>query len=523
MSPTRKPVFTERDEDLIYETARDQVLATVLGEGGPSSAEFSAVLGNLAEVQLLGTFVSFKKSGELRSCMGWMSEGVALAEALRQSAITAAKDDPRFPPIARSELDSLTMEVWVLWGMEEVPERGEARLGAFEIGRHGLQVKSLNRRGLLLPGVAVEYQMSPLEFLEATCRKAGLAKDAWRDDSVALYRFEGLAIERSFLDDDVKKRLAAAPVREQKSRESYSWNFRPLAYPAANDSARSALRPAAVAGMFYPAGVRARHKMLDAFFSGANQGENGEEHQDQTQAPAAKIHAEAVMIPHAGWVYSGPLAAQTLQKVEIPETVMIFAPKHRAEGEPFAVAPNIAWDFGGETLESDPALAEAFCRAVEPFRFDAAAHAREHAIEVQLPLLHRLRPDVRVVGVVVGQTRTRGILAAAERFGAFLRTLEKPPLLIISSDMNHFENEQRTRQLDRKALDALETLDAETLCSTVLENGITMCGVWGATFVLAALKSAGRLHRFEQVGYTTSAASSGDTDRVVGYAGYLFN
>lgn len=515
MPPTQKPTFTQRDEDLIFQTARDQVLATVLGEGGPTETEFSASLGELADVSLLGTFVSFKKNGELRSCMGWMSEGIALAEALRQSAITAAKDDPRFAPIARSELDKLTMEVWVLWGMEEVPEQGQARLGAFEIGRHGIQVKSANRRGLLLPGVAVEHKMSPLEFLEATCRKAGLAKDAWRGDSVTLYRFEGLAIERPFLDDDAEKRIAASPVPEQQSRESYSWNFRPLAYPAAVDSACRPVRPAAVAGMFYPAGIKARHQLLDALFS--------DENQDETRSEAKKIRAEAILIPHAGWVYSGRLAAKTLQKVEIPETVMIFAPKHRAEGGSFAVAPNLTWDFGGETLESDPELAEAFCRAVEPFRFDAAAHAREHAVEVQLPLLRRLRPDVRVVGVVVGQTRTTDIFAAAERFGTFLETLEKSPLLIISSDMNHFENEQRTRQLDRKALEALETLDAKTLCSTVLGNGITMCGVWAAAFVLAALKQAGRLHDFEKIGYTTSAESSGDTDRVVGYAGYLFH
>lgn len=510
MSPTQKPLFTEKDEDLIFQTARDQVLATVLGEPGPTKAEFSAALGNLADLSLLGTFVSFKSGGELRSCMGWMSEGIELAEALRQSAITAAKDDPRFPPIHRGELERLTMEVWVLWGMEEVAERGEARLGTFEIGRHGLQIKSGGCRGLLLPGVAVEYNMSPLEFLEATCRKAGLAPGAWRDGSTTLFRFEGLAIDRPFLDDEAKKRLAESARRQPSAAERYSWNFRPLSAPAGVHVRPSKVRQAAVAGKFYPKNASEQKVMLDALFAQA----------DKSTEP--KVRAQAVLIPHAGWIYSGRLAAETLSRVDIPKTVMIFAPKHRAEGDRFAVAPNAVWECGSTRLNGDPALAEAFCRAVPLFSLDAAAHEREHAVEVQIPILARLQPYVNVVGVVVGQTRTEEILAAADRFADFLAGLESPPLLIISSDMNHFENESRTRQLDRMALDALETLDAEKLCSTVLENGITMCGVYPATFVLAALKKAGRLHTFTEVGYTTSAESSGDTERVVGYAGYIF-
>lgn len=510
MSPTEKPTFDTAAEDLIFRVARDQVLAVVLGSSEQKTLDVKKNLGPLADVPLLGTFVSFKKRGTLRSCMGWMSDGAPLAESLRSSAISAAKDDPRFPPIAQSELPELEMEVWVLWGMRETQETGEARLGTFEIGRHGLQIKSGYHRGLLLPAVAVEYRMSPREFLEATCRKAGLPKDAWLDANTTLCVFEGVAISRPFLDDETKKRLADLPETKKTSRESYSWNLGPLSAP--RDSAtKTSIRPAAVNGMFYPKGAQEQKKMLDAMFTAENK---------NASAPSP---AAAVLIPHAGWVYSGRLAAETLARVEIPETVMIFAPKHRAEGHAWAVAPNGSWDFGAGQIAGDPELGKAFCDAVPDFKLDSAAHAREHAIEVQLPLLARLRPDVKVVGAVVGHTLLDNVKAAGEKFAAFLQTLEKPPLLIISSDMNHFENEERTRRLDQKALDALETLNPERLAETVLGNGITMCGIFPAVFVLSALKKCGRLNRFEKIGYTTSAESSGDTDRVVGYAGYLFD
>ena len=201
---------------------------------------------------------------------------------------------------------------------------------------------------------------------------------------------------------------------------------------------------------------------------------------------------------------------------------MIFAPKHRAEGASWAIVPCSAWEFGGGKLDADRSLAERIVAAVPRVSFDETAHRREHAIEVQLPLLARLAPRVNVVGGVIGFASLDALLESAKQFGQLLQSMEKMPLLIISSDMNHFENEKRTRALDAKALAALETLDPAKLYETVTENGITMCGIAPACFVLAALREAGKLHTWEKIGYTTSAESSGETDRVVGYAGYVF-
>ncbi len=512
---TEKPVFTKEAEDLIFHTARAQVVSTVLHRGAGHAPDFYKELGPWARTPVLGTFVSFKKNGDLRSCMGWMNDGTPLAEALRASAVSAAREDPRFPPLAGSEFESLSMEVWVLWGMTEVLCPPEERAGAFQIGRHGLQISAPGRRGLLLPGVALEFKMGPVEFLEAVCRKAGLPRSAWRDSRTVLNIFEGLAIDRPFFDKTVAaERSKAAETQSEPGRfdlRQYSWNFgTPTVAAAPAPSPKPEfppIRPAAVAGMFYPRGDE-QARMLGKFAAAA------------PKEPSCT--AAAVMIPHAGWVYSGELAYRTLAETTIPSSVLILAPKHRSEGAPWALSPSRAWDFGEGQLENDMRLTREIAEAVPQFRLDARAHQREHAIEVILPMLARLAPGVKVAGGVIGFGREDDLFDGARRFAGYYAGLKDPPLLIISSDMNHYENQQRTEILDRKALDALETLDPRRLCSVVAENRITMCGVHPAAFVLEALKRAGRLASCRMVGHTTSAAASGDTAHVVGYAGYLF-
>jgi AmmeMemoRadiSam system protein B len=94
-------------------------------------------------------------------------------------------------------------------------------------------------------------------------------------------------------------------------------------------------------------------------------------------------------------------------------------------------------------------------------------------------------------------------------------------LLLISSDMNHFATEEENRRLDQIALGAMESLDPARLLETVRRHDISMCGVLPAVIVMETLRQLGKLHRSERVAYGTSADVSGDTSRVVGYAGLL--
>ena len=266
------------------------------------------------------------------------------------------------------------------------------------------------------------------------------------------------------------------------------------------------IRPAAVAGQFYPARAEEIDRMLDEWFSGGVQPE-----------PWA-----GALVPHAGWIYSGRLAAAVFRRVKFPRRVIVLAPKHNAEGADWAVAPHRTWQLPGRTLESDPELARQLADSISGLVLDAAAHGREHSIEVQLPLLARLAPQARVVGIAIHGGDLDALERFAEQLAGVLASLDERPLLVVSSDMNHYANEAQTRLRDRMALDALESLDPERLYHTVLEQQISMCGVLPAVVAMKTLRRLNSLSRYEEVGYATSAETSGDRQRVVGYAGALF-
>ena len=222
-----------------------------------------------------------------------------------------------------------------------------------------------------------------------------------------------------------------------------------------------------------------------------------------------------------GIYFSGRLAAATLARVRIPQQVIILSPRHRPVGAEWAVAPHQAWGLPGMTLASDSELAERLAKEISGLELDAAAHREEHAIEVQLPIIARLRPDARVVGMVIGGDGLARLQEFGRQLAGVLRQLEPRPLLVISTDMNHFAGDGHTRAVDRLALDALQSLDPAILYHTVRERGVSMCGVMPAVIVMEALRTLGALNRIEEVGYATSADAGGDTSHVVGYAGAL--
>jgi AmmeMemoRadiSam system radical SAM enzyme/AmmeMemoRadiSam system protein B/AmmeMemoRadiSam system protein A len=265
------------------------------------------------------------------------------------------------------------------------------------------------------------------------------------------------------------------------------------------------VRPAAVAGTFYPGTPQEIDRLLGQFL---------------TELPKPEPWP-AALVPHAGWIYSGRLAATTLARVEIPEQVIVFCPRHRAGGADWAVTPHETWSLPGGNLAADPELARRLASSIPGLVLDALAHQQEHAIEVQLPILARLAPKSRVIGIAIG----RGDLAQLQRFAEGLAnviaSLPHRPLLVISSDMNHYASDADTRRLDQVALRAMQTLDPVRLFETVTQQRISMCGLRPAVIVMETLRRLDTLHRMELVGYTTSAEASGDSRRCVGYAGVL--
>ncbi|HSB77519.1 MAG TPA: AmmeMemoRadiSam system protein B, partial [Candidatus Methylomirabilis sp.] len=251
------------------------------------------------------------------------------------------------------------------------------------------------------------------------------------------------------------------------------------------------VRPAAVAGSFYPGEAETLWNMVEQLLG-------------DVTPPRAPW--QAVMVPHAGLKYSGKIAAAVFQRVEIPEVVIILGPRHTHAGMEWAVAPHDVWSLPGATVASDPTLARQLAAAIPDLHLDALAHQREHCIEVQLPFLARLAPQTRVVGITLGAASLERCRQFASGLAEVLRQRADPPLLVISSDLNHYSSEAENRRLDALALTALESLNPATVFDTMTQHKISMCGLLPAVIVLETLHQLGRLRRAQRVAYDTSAA-----------------
>lgn len=162
----------------LLERARAAVASAVgVGVAAPHAAAPGLAM-------LAGAFVTLRVRGELRGCIGYPDCDRPLVDVVQQCAVSAATADPRFPRLGAREYADATMEISVLGPIEPVSDVAD-----IEIGRHGLIAEQGHRRGLLLPQVAAERGWSCEEFIEHTCRKAGLPNDAWRHGA-KLYKFE---------------------------------------------------------------------------------------------------------------------------------------------------------------------------------------------------------------------------------------------------------------------------------------------------------------------------------------------
>jgi AmmeMemoRadiSam system radical SAM enzyme/AmmeMemoRadiSam system protein B/AmmeMemoRadiSam system protein A len=268
-------------------------------------------------------------------------------------------------------------------------------------------------------------------------------------------------------------------------------------------------RPPAVAGSFYPQDDSEREALVDQLLD--------------ELPPVETESVAAAMVPHAGLRYSGRIAADVWRRIDLPSDVLIIGPKHTPEGADWAVAPHHQWQLSSTaSLPGAVELAEQIAARIPGMELDGAAHRREHGIEVQLPLLYRLAPQTRVAAIAMQGGSFEELRHAASALADWIGGLDNPPLLVISSDMNHFADDSENRRRDALALAMLEQYDPEGLLNVCEEESISMCGQIPAALVLLTLKALGQQVQFRQIAYATSGDVSGDLSRVVGYAGVLF-
>ena len=174
--------FHVSDEEKTY--LKDLVKQSIGHRLGLTSApDMTPVSENLR--QKYGAFVTLKKDGMLRGCIGYIVGREPLFLTVAAMAVAAAFEDPRFPPVTAEEFEGLDVEISILSPLQRVPD-----VAAVTPGVHGLYLKQGQRSGLLLPQVATQWDWDRETFLGQTCYKAGLPLDAWKDPATEIYWFQ---------------------------------------------------------------------------------------------------------------------------------------------------------------------------------------------------------------------------------------------------------------------------------------------------------------------------------------------
>ena len=268
------------------------------------------------------------------------------------------------------------------------------------------------------------------------------------------------------------------------------------------------LRPPAVAGRFYSADPRELARQVHAFSGGIS--------------PQERVSARGCVVPHAGYMYSGAVAGAVYGRLRLPRRIILLGPRHYAQGAPLAILSEGAWQTPLGEVEVDGALAREIREVFPALQENAAAHRNEHALEVQLPFLQLLAGDFRFVPIALGPVTISTLEDLGRAIAETVQETNEEVLLVASSDMNHYENDELTRAKDHLAIQRILALDPRGLYNTVRHEGVSMCGYGPAVVMLTAAVELGAT-RAELVQYATSGDVTGDRDEVVGYAGIVVN
>jgi AmmeMemoRadiSam system protein B len=262
------------------------------------------------------------------------------------------------------------------------------------------------------------------------------------------------------------------------------------------------LREPAVAGSFYEKDAPALKKHLAKYI---------------TENPN-KIKAKAIVVPHAGYIYSGKTAGEVYSAIEIPDIIIIMGPNHTGLGPPISIMCEGAWRTPLGDVKINEPLANEIIKGGKAAQKDSLAHMREHSIEVQLPFLQSLKKSFTFVPIIFGEYDLADLKGTAAAIASALKG--KDALIVASTDLTHYEDADSAREKDMLVLQDIEKLDAEGLAADVEKNGISMCGWMPVFTAISAAKILGAKSG-KLVKYSNSGEASGDYSQVVGYGGVI--
>ena len=262
------------------------------------------------------------------------------------------------------------------------------------------------------------------------------------------------------------------------------------------------MRPAAVAGQFYPgSGAELEHQL------------------DEMLHPESEIAVLGAVVPHAGYIYSGHVAAAVYSCLPKAETFVIIGPNHQGMGSPVALSRD-SWKTPLGVVETDRDMADALAGSI--IDHDETAHIYEHSIEVQLPFLQRRFSGFKILPICMGLQDEETALEVGREIASASQRIGRRCITIASSDFTHYEPQERARSVDSKLLEAILNMDVPELYSRVHRYDATACGYGPIAATITAASGlgakAGRL-----LAYATSGDVSGDYHQVVGYGAVVFS
>ena len=266
------------------------------------------------------------------------------------------------------------------------------------------------------------------------------------------------------------------------------------------------VRESVVAGQFYPAEPEQLKKSVFSYL----------------EKNLEKETARGIIVPHAGYIYSGPVAGAVYARIDLPETIILLGPNHTGAGKPFSLMREGIWKTPLGKVEIETLVAEEILKDSHYLEEDFLAHQDEHCLEVQIPFLQVLSSDFKIIPIIISRGDAKNLMAIGEEIAGTLLKLRKNVLFIASSDMTHYESEKSARGKDHYALEAILKLEEEELLKRVVEKNISMCGIAPVVVMLTAVKQLGAKEA-KLVKYQTSGAVPNDFSQVVGYAGVIIN
>ena len=264
------------------------------------------------------------------------------------------------------------------------------------------------------------------------------------------------------------------------------------------------IRNPVVDGQFYPASPSQLTSMIE----------------ELVDKEAVKEEVIGLVSPHAGYIYSGPVAGAAISKIKFKDTFVIMGPNHTGSGKPLSIMTEGTWKTPLGEVEIDSELGKQILTMSSHLQEDEGAHLYEHSIEVQIPFLQYFKRDIKIVPIVLSYVTGAAYKEIGKEIAKAIKESNRGVVIMASSDMTHYESQESAREKDTQAIEAMLDLNEDELLRRVDELKISMCGYAPAVSLISAAKELGATGA-ELVRYQTSGDTTGDYSSVVGYAGII--